>query len=333
MRIEHLDETEWRRALPDRGAEVFHRPEALAVLADHYPGELRLLGGFKGDQPVALLPAFVRERSVGRVVTSPPPSFGVPRLGPLLMPTSPKQRKRERVNRRFTEGALDALDVDASLTLFRMLCPASYDDPRPYAWNDLDVRPQFTYRVDAAQGTEALMDGFSSSLRREIRDARDLDVAVEREGIDGAMAIFESTVDYFEQQGEALGMPREYVRDLFEALDERARAYVVRGPDGEYLSGITVLYSGDAAYFWQGGVRADYEGTSVNSLVHWRIMADIATGEAPDVTHYDLVGANTERLCEYKAKFGADVTPYYVVESGGTGMDLAKSVFRLAQSR
>jgi hypothetical protein len=332
MRIEHLELDEWRGALPETGTEVFHRPAALTALVDHYPGELRLLGGFKGDQPVGLLPAFVRERSVGRVVLSPPPSFGVPRLGPLLMPTSPKQGKRERVNRRFTEGLLDALDVDASLTLFRMECPPSYADPRPFGWRDLEVSPSFTYRLDATADPDAIMDGFSSSLRREIRDARDLDVTVDTEGLEGAMAVFDATVAHFEQQDERFGMPRAYVRDLFEGLDERARAYVARDPSGEFLGGITVLYSDDAAYFWQGGVRATYEGTSVNGLLHWRIVEDVATGDAPDaVTEYDLVGANTERLCEYKAKFGGELVPYYVVESAGTGMDLAKTVFRFAR--
>ena len=34
MRIEQLDLSEWGDKLPPEGHEVFHRPEALAVLAD-----------------------------------------------------------------------------------------------------------------------------------------------------------------------------------------------------------------------------------------------------------------------------------------------------------
>jgi hypothetical protein len=40
------------------------------------------------------------------------------------------------------------------------------------------------------------------------------------------------------------------------------------------------------------------------------------------------MGANTERLCQYKSKFGADLVPYYVVESGGRTMDLAKKTYQ-----
>jgi len=47
MRIEQLDLSEWREALPDSGIEVFHRPEALATLDDHATGDLELYGDSK----------------------------------------------------------------------------------------------------------------------------------------------------------------------------------------------------------------------------------------------------------------------------------------------
>ncbi|WP_433623734.1 GNAT family N-acetyltransferase [Halomicrococcus sp. NG-SE-24] len=358
MRVERLDLDEWADALPADGFEPFHLPAALSAIDSHAAGDLRLFGGFKGQQPVGLLPLVVRERSLGTAVLSPPPGLAIPRLGPILMPTSPKRRKREKVNREFTERVLDrvgadlALDerlasagvddglatrvgerVDDGLTLFRMLCGTAYGDPRPYLWDDLRVEPYFTYRLDLAETTaDAVLKSFSKSLRREIRDARDLDVTVEREGIDGAQAVYEHTVARYDEQDEHLGLPWPYVRDLWRGLDDRARTYVARDGDGEYLSGITALYSNDAAYFWQGGARAVYEGTSVNSLVHWRIVEEILDDPPVDsVTEYDLMGANTERLCRYKAKFGADLVPYYLVESSGTTMAAAKRAYEFVQ--
>ena len=47
------------------------------------------------------------------------------------------------------------------------------------------------------------------------------------------------------------------------------------------------------------------------------------------VTSYDLMGANTERLCRYKSKFGATLEPHYVVESTGRSMDVAKRAHSL----
>jgi hypothetical protein len=330
MRIEQLDLSEWREALPDSGIEVFHRPEALATLDDHATGDLELYGGFKGDEPIGLLPVFKSSKFVGTTVTSPPPAMNVPRLGPVVMPTSPKQRKRESVNRDFTEEVLAAMDIDGSLSLFRAICHSDYPDPRPYRWAEYDLSTQFTYVLDLAdRDADDVLASFSSGLRRDIRDAEDLPVTVEIEGLHGARDVYEQTKARYEEQDRGFPLSWEYVRDLVDALDEHARVYVVRGPEGEFLSGITVLYSTDNAYFWQGGTRADYEGTSVNSLLHWRIITDILEDPHLDhITGYDLMGANTRRLCEYKSKFAADLVPYYVVESDSVGMDVAKATYQ-----
>ncbi|WP_259519788.1 GNAT family N-acetyltransferase [Halanaeroarchaeum sp. HSR-CO] len=330
MDIERVDLDAWEQALPADGFEVFHTPEALRVLADHATGELQLYVGYKGDRPVGMLPVVVRER-LGRAVVSPPPGMGIPRLGPLVMPASPKRRKRERVARRFTESVLDTLDASGSGTLVRIICPVSCTDPRPFSWEGLSVEPSFTYSLDTAgSDPDELLASFSKSLRREIRDAQELDVSVSVEGMEAARTIFERTRDRYREQDRSYSMEWPYVRDLLGELAEvdRRRVYVARDEDGEFLTGVTALYSNEAAYYWQGGARATYENVNVNSLVHWTILTDILEDPPIEsVTRYDLVGANTERLCRYKSKFGADLEPYYVAETSGAGMSLAKRAY------
>jgi len=331
MRVERIGQDAWADALPTSGVEVFHDPAALSVLGEHASGDLELYAGYKGEQPIALLPVVVRRRAVGTTVLSPPPGLGVPRLGPVLMPTSPKRRKQEKVNREFTERVTGAIGVESPTTLFRMVCGAAYADPRPYVWSDFDVATEFTYRLDvASRSLSDVRASFSKSLRREIGDAEELDVTVSREGLDGAKAVYEDTRDRYREQGRGFPLTWAYVRDLLGALSDRARVYVARDAGGAFVGGITVLYSPDAAYFWQGGARSVHEGVSVNSLLHWRVIEDVA--EDPplsSVTAYDLMGANTERLCRYKSKFGADLVPYYTVETKGKPMGVAKRAYQL----
>jgi hypothetical protein len=122
-------------------------------------------------------------------------------------------------------------------------------------------------------------------------------------------------------------------------MPERSRVYVARDPDGAYLGGIVTLASNDAVYYWQGGVGGSYEddgrSISVNAVLHRAIVSDILTDPTLErVDGYDLVGANTRRLCEYKAKFGGRLAPYYVVESTGPATALAKAGYRfLARHR
>lgn len=329
MRIERLDFETWAGALPDRGFEVFHTPEALSVLDRHAPGECHLLGGYRGEQLVAMVPLFVRHVGGLRIVSSPPPGMSVPNLGPLVMPTSPKQRKQEKVNREFTEALLDVLDTDSPRTLVRLLCPPDYTDPRPLRWGGLSVEPSFTYRV-AVGNPDELLNSFSRSLRREIRSGADLDVDIETAGVAGGERVFGETAERYAEQSEAFGPTWSYVRDVIEELDERCRVYVARA-DGDYLGGVIALFSNDAAYYWLGGTRATHENVSINSLLHWRIINDIAENPPVDSVHeYDLVGANTEHLCRYKSKFGGELVPYYTVESSGVAMDAAKRGYGLA---
>ncbi|MWV65483.1 GNAT family N-acetyltransferase [Halorubrum sp. JWXQ-INN 858] len=329
MRLERLSLAEWENALPETGIEVFHDPDALSVLDDHASGDLVLLGGFKGDRATALLPLFVRDMALGRVVTSPPPGFGVPGLGPVLMPASPKRRKQEQVNRTFTEKVVDELDLDGARTLFKMTCQPGFTDPRPFVWDGFDLGTRFTYRIDLSTTTpDEQLSAASKSLRREIGDAEELDVDVTRGGLPAAKLVFEEARARYEQQGESFPMTWAYVRDLFTALGDDARTYAVRSPEGEFLTGVTALYSPDAAYFWQGGARTVHEGVAVNSNLHWEILRDVVTDPPTEtVTAYDLYGANTERLCRYKSKFGAELVPYHVIDTGGLRMRLAERAY------
>ncbi|AEH37623.1 GNAT family N-acetyltransferase [Halopiger xanaduensis] len=331
MDIERLTLAEWGEALPRSGFEVFHDPDALTVLDAHTDAEMRLYGAFKGQQAVGLLPVFVDEKSVGRTVFSPPVSLGVPRLGPIINPNSPKRRKWERINSELAEAVAADLETDKRSTLFRMTCPVGYDDPRPYNWNGFTTEPKFTYVVDleGCSDVEDAMSGFSKSLRNEMRRYDDLDLTIEQEGIDSAMRIYEDVVVQYEEYDDTAPMTEPFLRDLLSSLDDdRWRVYVARTPDGEYKSGIITLFSNDLAYYWQGGVVASYEHVSVNNLLHRVILEDIVTDpELESVTGYDLVGANTERLCEYKGKFNGELRPYYAVESEGLEMTLAKSVY------
>ncbi len=329
MEVHSVGLEEWGAVLPDEGFEVFHTPAALSVLDEHTDGRMELLVGYKGDHAVAVCPAFVVDRAVGRLVTSPPPSMGVPGLGPLVTPNSPKRRKVERANRRFAAGIREELALDERTTLFRIACSPSYGDPRPYIWAEDAVDVSFTYRLDLADRTaEAALADASKSFRRSVRDGRALDRPVVVGDLDDTRAVFEQTRARYEEQDRGFTLEWPYVRDLVTALDERARTYVLRDEDGTVVSGVVVLYSNDYALYWLGGTRAEYDGTSVNAAIHWRIVEDVADDPpVASVSGYDLMGADTERLAKYKSKFGADLVAAYEMESGGAPTAVAKRLY------
>lgn len=331
MRLEEIDIEEWGRDLPEAGFEVFHHPDALEVLADHATAEMTLYGAYKGQEPVGLFPVFVTKLPLGRVVLSPPPDLAVPRLGPIVMPTSPKQRKREAVNREFIDLVLDDLDATSRGTLLRVVCSSAFEDPRPFSWSGFRVEQSFTYVLDLTDETvESVTGRFTRDLRRDVNALDETDIVVEVEGPDAAARVCADVTARYEEQGETFAPSEAFFRDLVTAMGPRARVYVARTTEGEYLGGIVILYSNDTAAFWQGGVAASHDGVSVNSALHWAAIEDIIEDPPVEsVRGYDLVGANTPRICRYKSKFGGDVRGYVTVESNGVAMAAAKRTHSL----
>lgn len=332
MELSVISVDEWATERQADDVGVFHSPASLRVLDAHTDGELRLFVAHNGDRLVGLLPVFSRETPLGSAFTSPPPGFNLPYLGPVLLPASPKQRKREQLNREFTDAVVDRLLDETPRSVLRVVCPPEYDDPRPFQWAGFDVETRFTYRLGLdGQSADDVQAGFSRSLRREIQAAEESPITVSQEGLTGARLVFDDCAERYAEQDRPYPLTWPFVRDLVDALGDDARVFVTRGPDEEYLGGIVVLHGGSTAYFWQGGVRHAYDNLTTNSLLHWEIVRSILDDEAfAGVTEYDLFGANTARLCEYKAKFGGRLVPYYSVESSGPGMTMAKSAYSLA---
>lgn len=331
MRLEQLELSEWKELLPDSRFGVFHTAEGLQILDEYAPGELHLFGGFKGQEPVGLVPIFIRDTLNFRMALSPPPGFGARELGPLLYPISPKRNKQEKLNKEFSEQLIDAVDADSRTTLFRMSSSPHYRDTRPFQWAGFDVYPTYTYQLDLESATpEEMLKSFTKSLRRDIRAGDDSDVTVRIGETDpDARNIYNSIESRYDDQEKKFLPSWEYMRDMIDALDGRARVYVVESAEGEFLSGIVVLYSNDTAYFWKGGTGRSDHNFSINSLLHWRIINDIVDDRVGyDIERYDLHTANNERIVRYKSKFNAELVPHYRVESGGLAMTAAKKAYR-----
>jgi lipid II:glycine glycyltransferase (peptidoglycan interpeptide bridge formation enzyme) len=318
MQIERLTFSEWEDALPVTGSTWAHSPEVLRVLADHVTGELRLYGGFNGQQPIGLLPVVVRNEWFATAVISPPPGFGIPKMGPILMPTSPKQRKQMKVNREFTEAILDTVAAHDAFTLVGMSCSTEYADPRPYIWAGFDVETLFTYRVDLDATTpERVLQSFSRNTRRGIRDAKNENFTVALRGIERARDVYTAHKTRLNEQGADYPVSWEYTRDLVAALGDNARVYVAETADEQFISGITVVYSDDEGYAFQGGTRTGNQDASANTLLHWRVIEDILTDPAlASINRYDLGNANIESLAQYKSKYNTELVPHYLIKSG-----------------
>lgn len=305
-------------------ATPFHRAGALDVFADHADADLHRLVGFKGQEPVGALPVFEFKKGPATVVASPPPGLKLPYLGPVLVNTGKlKRRKRDRRHRRFVDAALDWVDRELSPSLVNLRTPVGYDDVRPYQWRDYEVVPRYTYVVDLDTTPEDLLARFSSDLRKRVRDDYDASYEVVEAGTEVVEDIVELTRERHREQGESFPLTAAFVRELADALPPGAlRPYVCR-VDGEVVGGLVDVETDTCAGAWILSGKTDAP-VPVNDLLEWRVCVD---GIERGLEHFDLMGANHERIYTYKAKFAPDLVPYFTLRKGSVGMNTVAKVY------
>lgn len=301
----------------------FHYRESLAVQAAHADADLHLLVGYKGHEAVGLFPVFEKRKGGMTMAFSPAPGLWVSYLGPaLLNHRKLKRRKRERRTKRFVQGCLDWIERELSPKYTQVRSGPRYRDVRPFEWNDFDIDVRHTYSVDLTPDEENVLMSFSGDARNNIRTEGDY--RVYEGGTDEIRAIVSQVRARHDEQDESYGVTPRFVADLYERLPEgTVRPYACE-IGGEFAGGMVAVEAGDTVYRWQGGAKHDRD-LPVNDLVDWAIMTDAMDR---GVENYDLVGANEERLCGYKAKFAPELRSYYAMETGTAVTNALSSVYK-----
>lgn len=320
---------DWLTETPQ--ASVFHRLPVLEAIEASTDATLYPLVGYKGQEPVGLFPAFEVTKGPVSTVFSPPPGLGLPYMGPIqLNHEKLKQRKRERRNRRFVEQAFEWLDDRVDQRYTHVVTPPAYDDVRPFQWNEFDVSPRYTYEVDLSQGRDALLASFSSDPRGTVRKTDPDRYAVVDRGIEGVEYVVDRVNGRHDETDGGLQLSTASVERVVERLpDADTRVYEAR-VDGQRVSGRIALYFDDTVTLWQGAPKPDRDvDVQINDLLMWETFTDaIDSG----LSRCDFVGANTPRLCRYKAKFNPDPTGYFEIERGTRMMNAASSLYRRLQT-
>lgn len=309
---------------------VFHQLDALETIAEHANATLHPLLGRKGQEPVGILPVFEVTRGFLRLAFSPPPEMGLSQLGPAFAPAGGmNSRTAEKRRRRFVAGAVEWIDETIDPSYVHLRTHRQLSDVRPFAWCGFDLTPRYTYVVDLLPEREELLSSFSGDARRNVRAADggepSASVRIEERGVGAVEPIVEHLDRRHEEQDLTFPVDTDYASDLYRRLDGRMRAYVCT-VDGEYATGMLTLEDDETVYRWQGGARPVVDvDVSVNDLLDWRIMCDaIDRGRI----RYDLVGANTRGVADYKAKFAPELCSYHAAERGTKAMQVATGLYR-----
>ena len=296
---------------------MFLYREALQVQADHANVDLHYLLGYKGQEPIGVFPLFVEQKGWLTKVYSAGPGLWVSYLGPALLNFQGlKRRKRERRHKRFVSACLEWIDREFDPDYVQVRPDTAYTDVRPFQWQGFDIEIRHTYVVDLTPTEEELLMSFSSDARRNIRT--DGDYRIYEGGSDEIESIVSQVSARYDEQDERFDVGPGFGIALYDHLPDGAvRPYTLE-IEGDFAGGILALEFDDTVYRWMGGAKHDHD-IPINDLLDWSIITD---GMDRGLRRYDLVGANEERLCSYKAKFGPELQQYFRMEKRTLAINL-----------
>lgn len=325
--IESIDDAaEWDRMVEQSPeATIFHESAFLGAAEASGSHRLHRLAGYKGQEPVGLMPVFDVRKAGINAAFSPPPRMGILFQGPARLNAEKlSRRKRERRNQRFVEACLAWLDEHVGPRYTRVSTTTNYTDVRPFSWNEYSVIPHHTYELDLTADLSEIKGQFSKSLRRYIEPPGEAEFTVETQGTAGIEFIHEQVASRYEAQDREYTVPLEFLTGLYESLPDGSIHPYVASHEGERLAGILAVQDDETSYFMAGGGKPDTEFPA-NDQLHWEIIAD---AKEQGVRTYDLYGADVQRISEYKAKFNPTLKPYYELEKGTLVTTLASRVYR-----
>ena len=176
-----------------------------------------------------------------------------------------------------------------------------YTDIRSAQWRGWTTHPLYTYRLSTADGPETWSKGAARTFRN---GKNDYDL-LEGNGVGSATALL-AAASYVRQRRK-IPLDKDSLETLVRNIESAgmASSFAVRRRDGgDIQAGIVALHSNRRGYYW---VVGSVPGPAMTVLVGKMLPRLHASG----IEEFDLMGANTPTIAEFKRRFGARLTPYY----------------------
>ena len=171
------------------------------------------------------------------------------------------------------------------------------EDPRPAKWRNWQVSPLYTYLLHTA-----LDLGTWSATARRLYRTRSARFEC-REAGDMAAEVISLCEQSYGRHGRSLPGGPAALLQMVRRLGPLTRTFVAL-EKGTPRAGIVVLHEGSSAHYWISGSQP---GGAMTVLIGHVLTVLQASG----IDRFDLVGANTPSIAEFKRRFGPRLELYF----------------------
>lgn len=298
---------------------IFHKWDFLKIVEKYSGHTLFPYGVFRGENLIAIFPLFYRKNALFRSVFSPPPQSGIPYLGFIMNSefNGLKQDKKET----YLNQVIDEMNkyiISLSPNYISLSTVPNFIDIRPFKWNKFDINPTYTYMIHLEGDLESIRNGFKMNLKRQLSHPDTLRLMVVPSN--DLSVFYDLMKRRYDEQG--LNYPvysADYLKELFSAYPDHLRLYYLYR-DNEILGSITTQEY-KRFITWMGSARMP-DKVFGNEYIMWHL---IQKAKEEGYHEFELTGADTKNLCQFKSKFN----PSLEISYGVSKKDILGKIARL----
>ena len=308
---------------------IYHQYEWLKTASIATNSELLLLEGYKGQKLIMQFPLFVKKFYSFKFIFSPPPNTLIPELGPVFfnMPKDNYKKEKFYIN---IINEFDRFIRNFGYDYIQIKCNTRINDARPFIWNNYIAIPKYTYILSLNQDIDDIFKNFKNQTRTDIkRCERNIELEVIEGDFLEYKKVFNLVRERYDQQHINLGVKDEYIDTIYRNFKDNIECITVYQSD-TLLTGFVFLNFRKKVMHWIGGIRPKGNFIGINEMIHWNLIKEKVKKHFEE---YDLVGANTERLYRYKAKFKPSLKQYFQFEKASFKGNLVKSFYKMLKKK
>jgi len=306
---------------------IFHRFEWLKAAEEHSKMQLLPVAVYKGNTVVSLVPFFKSKKYGLRILLSPPNSCGIPFLGPVLNIPASNRYKYEQTYIDTIDHTILFLENKIGFDFLRIVHTPDIVDMRSYNWKKYYVQPNYTYSFDLTEDKESIYNGFHTSTKNALKKAmsnKEIMISKDKKYSSEILSLVDKR---YKTQNRKFKVNKYYFEKLMSSSLSDCIESIAIVHNDHTIAGDITLTDRNNAYAWVGSVNRDVSLPGAGELVLWEKIKEYAER---GFSAYDIVGANTRHIRKHKAKYGAKLVGYFVVQKSSRKGKVALNFLNMA---
>ena len=308
---------------------IFHTLNWLRIVKKRTNSKLFPLIGVKGEEVVGVFPIFYKKKGLLKMVFSPPPKTGIPYLGPVLIGYDKlKQEKKESLIMDFYTKIDKFIHNNFKPNYIYFKFPPGLIDCRPFKWLGYQANPVYSYLLDISVGLPDLESNFSIQARKNIKKAKKDGLSVDLGSKEELLVLYNMLYDRYEEQERKIPISNDYLLDIFNKFfPNNLKVFIIRYRDDIVGGGAKLCYKG-RIIDWIGQPKTTMR--TANDFLHWSVMK---WGVEHKLNYYEIIGANTHSICQFKSKFNPSLEIYFEIKKSTITGIVAEKLYTKLISR